>query len=556
VFTALSFLLSGIFSLAGYRMVSPIKYLCFNQKMIRFIPLIFVLLSLLLVVFFGSLLGAGLLLPLALVGIWDVVQRKHSLYRNYPLIGHLRDFGEQIRPQIHQYFIESDTEGKPFDREQRSLVYRRAKNTMDTLPFGTERDVTTVGYESLNHSIKPASIPEHKRRVTIGNHQCTQPYSSSLLNISAMSFGSLSSAAIRALNKGAQIGGFAHDTGEGGLSPYHLEYGGDIIWEIGTGYFGCRTDSGDFDPEQFAEKAGISQVKMIEIKLSQGAKPGHGGILPAAKISAEIASARGVPVSKDCISPAQHKAFDSPMGLLHFLQRLRELSQGKPVGFKLCIGHRHEFLAICKAMLDLKIYPDFIVIDGKEGGTGAAPAEFVDHVGTPLRGGLSFAHNALVGTGLRQHIQLGASGKVVSGFDMAMCLALGANWCNAARGFMLALGCLQSQKCHTNRCPVGIATQDKRRQRGLVVEDKYQRVVNFQNHTVQSLFDLATAAGVASPQELWLHHFQRRNPNGDVVPLETFLALCDSELITKKALGKLWSTPWERARSHTFLPVL
>lgn len=522
--------------------------------MIRYIPFGLILLGFLAAVISGSMLWAAILLPFILVGLWDLMQAGHSLYRNYPVIGHIRKLAEQIRPQILQYFVENDTEGRPFSREQRSLVYQRADNGEDSLPFGTELEVTAVGYESLNHSIAPLAVQEHNRRIDIGNDQCTNKYSSSLLNISAMSFGALSAAAIRALNKGARAGGFAHDTGEGGLSNYHLENGGDIIWEIGTGYFGCRTESGDFDPGVFAEKALLPQVKMLEIKLSQGAKPGHGGILPAAKVSAEIAATRGVEVGRDCISPPYHTAFDSPLGLLAFVQQLRELSQGKPVGFKLCIGHRWEFLAICKAMLATQIYPDFIVIDGKEGGSGAAPPEFADHVGTPLRGGLSFAHNALVGTGLRQHIQLGASGKIVSGFDMAICMALGANWCNSARGFMMALGCLQSQKCHTNKCPVGVATQDPLRQRGLIVEEKYLRVANFQRRTLASLCDLTAAAGLSSPQQLSLEHFQRRNPNGNVIILESTMKLDDSALLNDE-IPDLWRTAWQCATPDSFKPA-
>jgi len=521
--------------------------------MLRFLPFALIVLGFLLSLAFGWVLAGATLLVFVLLGAWDLLQTDSSLFRNYPVIGHIRVLAEQIRPQVQQYFIESDTEGKPFDRVQRSLVYRRAANSVDTLPFGTELDVSASGYESLNHSIAPRAIAEPNRRIDIGNDQCAQKYSSSLLNISAMSFGALSAAAIRALNKGARAGGFAHDTGEGGLSEYHLENGGDIIWEIGTGYFGCRTSSGGFDPGAFAEKASLAQVKMLEIKLSQGAKPGHGGILPGAKVSPEIAATRGVPAGQDCISPPQHKAFDTPIGLLEFVQRLRELAQGKPVGLKLCIGHRWEFLAICKAMRETGIYPDFIVIDGKEGGTGAAPEEFVDHVGTPLRGGLTFAHNALIGTGLRQHVRLGASGKVVSGFDLAMCLALGANWCNAARGFMMALGCLQSQKCHTNRCPVGVATQDTYRQRGLVVEEKYRRVANFHRHTVNSLFELAAAAGLSSPQELELEHFQRRAPNGDIIRFTTSLRLDDSALIDGD-IPAAWQVPWNQANPASFRP--
>ena len=521
--------------------------------MIRFVPFSLLCILLFIAITTHSTLWTLLTLPLFILGLWDLFQSKNSLYRNYPIIGHIRTLSEQIRPQIHQYFVESDTDGKPFNQVQRSLVYHRANSNVDSLPFGTELDVVAVGYESMNHSIAPAVVLAHDRRIIIGNKQCSQPYSSSLLNISAMSFGSLSAAAIRALNKGAQLGGFAHDTGEGGLSNYHLENGGDIIWELGTGYFGCRSSDGHFDPELFTQKAILPEVKMIEVKLSQGAKPGHGGILPAAKVSLEISQTRGVPMGQDCISPPQHSAFSTPIELLLFLQKLRELSQGKPVGFKLCIGHRWEFLAICKAILETQITPDFIVIDGKEGGTGAAPPEFVDHVGMPLRGGLTFAHNALVGTGLRQSIQLGASGKVVSGYDMALSMALGANWCNAARGFMFALGCLQSQKCHTNACPVGIATQDRHRQRGLVVEEKYQRVVNFHKHTLESLCELTAASGLSSPQELWLHHFQRRAPNGDMAALEMPMKLDHAQLLGEH-IPMAWQSDWQMSNPNSFKP--
>lgn len=522
--------------------------------MLRFIPVFLLITALLVALSIGSGLAILVLSALCVLGVWDVWQTKHSLNRNYPIIGHIRWLAEQIRPQIRQYFIESDTEGRPFDREQRSLVYARAKNTVDVMPFGTERDVGALGFEWLNHSMAPVVVPESNRRIMIGNEQCKQPYSASLLNISAMSFGALSAAAIHALNKGAQIGGFAHDTGEGGLSPYHLEHGGDIIWEIGTGYFGCRNSEGGFDEVEFRKKALLPQVKMIEIKLSQGAKPGHGGILPAAKISAEISAIRGVPMDKDCVSPPYHSAFHTPIELLQFVQQLRQLSDGKPVGFKLCIGHPWEFLAICRAMLETKIYPDFIVIDGKEGGTGAAPPEFVDHVGTPLHDGLSFAHNALIGTGLRSKVMLGASGKVVSGFDMAMCLALGANWCNAARGFMLALGCLQSQKCHTNKCPVGIATQDKSRQRGLVVPDKAQRIAQFHDHTMRSLCDLSGAAGLNSPQEIMQDIFYRRSSTGDALILHERLQLSDGDLLAD-TVPPLWQSGWKKADPHSFRPI-
>lgn len=480
-------------------------------------------------------------------GIWDVVQTRHSLARNYPIIWALRYLFESIRPQIRQYLIESDTDGTPFDREQRSLVYQRAKNDVDVVPFGTERDVKSVGYEWLNHSMFPAAKPAEAMRIDIGGPDCKQPYSSSVLNISAMSFGSLSAAAIRALNSGAKIGGFAHDTGEGGISPYHLEHEGDIIWEFGTGYFGCRNDDGTFSPERFRERAANPQIRMIEIKLSQGAKPGHGGILPGQKVSPEIAATRGVPVGVDCVSPSQHSAFRTPVEMMQFIGSLRELSNGKPVGFKLCIGHRWEFLALCKAMLHTGIYPDFIVIDGKEGGTGAAPVEFTDHVGTPRREGLLIAVNALIGCGIRDRIRIGVSGKIVSGFDMAVAMAMGADWCNSARGFMFALGCLQSQKCHTNECPVGVTTQDAARQRGLVVEHKAERVANFHRHTVNALTDLVCAAGLQHATELTPAHIQRRLSSNQTANLaDTYEWLEPGQLINGTATGG-WKVDWERA---------
>jgi glutamate synthase domain-containing protein 2 len=492
---------------------------------------------------------------LALWGLWDVLQTRHSLARNYPIIWAVRYFFESIRPQIRQYLIESDTDGTPFDREQRSLVYQRAKNSNDVAPFGTERDVGAIGFEWMNHSIYPAEKSDTPMRIEIGGSQCTQPYSSSVLNISAMSFGALSGQAIRALNLGANLGDFAHDTGEGGLSPYHLEHGGDIIWEFGTGYFGCRTPDGAFDPERFRERAAHPQVRMIEIKLSQGAKPGHGGILPGRKVTPEIAAIRGVEAGVDCVSPARHTAFDSPATMMEFIARLRELSLGKPIGFKLCIGHRWEFLALCKAMIETEIYPDFIVIDGKEGGTGAAPVEFSDHVGTPRREGLFIAVNALQGCGIRDMIKLGVSGKIVSGFDMVVTMAMGADWCNSARGFMFALGCLQSQKCHTNRCPVGVATQDPARQRGLVVKEKAQRVANYHRHTVNALADLVCAAGLRHATQLTPGNVQCRLTSKDTATLnDTYEWLEPKQLIDGGAQNG-WLADWRRASVNSFAPI-
>jgi glutamate synthase domain-containing protein 2 len=447
---------------------------------------------------------------LTALGTLDLLQTKHAILRNYPISAHLRFLLEEIRPEMRQYFFEDEKHGLPFSRDKRAVVYQRAKMVLDKRPFGTQYDVYADGFEWLQHSVAPRPPGRAPFRVTIGGPDCGKPYSASVFNISAMSFGALSPNAIRALNAGARKGNFAHDTGEGGFSRYHEEKGGDIIWEIGSGYFGCRKPDGSFCAEKFAEIAIKPQIKMVELKLSQGAKPGHGGVLPAAKVSREIAQTRGVPLGKDCISPAGHSAFATPIGLLQMIADMRRLSGGKPAGFKLCVGHPWEFLAICKAMIETNIYPDFIVVDGKEGGTGAAPLEFIDHLGMPLRDGLSFVHNALTGIGARDRIKIGASGKVVSAFDIARAMALGADWCNAARGFMFALGCIQSQSCHTDRCPTGVATQDRTRQRALVVSDKQTRVANFHAATLHSLVELTAAAGLDHPNEFDLHHFSRR----------------------------------------------
>ena len=469
-----------------------------------FYSLIIISLILLYLGFYNSFYLWFLLLtaPLIGLGIWDLWQPRHNILRNYPLLGHFRWIFEDIRPQIHQYLIESNTDGRPFNRDDRTVVYERSKDRGGIKPFGTENDVYANEYRWINHSIAAKPYDKELYRVEIGNGQCTKPYSSSVLNISAMSFGSIGPNAVEALNRGAYQGQFAHDTGEGGISSYHKKHDGDLIWEIGTGYFGCRTKDGRFDDDLFAEQANLNQVKMIEIKLSQGAKPGKGGMLPASKVNQEVASARKIAVGENCISPSYHSAFSTPIELLEFITKLRILSGGKPVGFKLCIGERFEFLAICKAMLETKIYPDFIVVDGAEGGTGAAPLEFSDHVGTPLREGLLFVQNALVGCNLRERIKIAASGQITTGFGMALNMALGADWCNAARGFMFALGCVQSQKCHTDKCPTGIATQDPRRQRAIVVEDKASRVVNFHHHTVWALGEMVASAGLYHPTEL------------------------------------------------------
>ena len=463
-------------------------------------------------------LGAAGLFLFAL-GLQDVRQTQQAVRRNYPLTGRLRYALEYIRPEIRQYFLENDEEKIPFSRNQRALVYQRSKIQNDKRGFGTVKDMYASGVEWMGHSVAPVHPSPETFRIKVGGEHCTQPYEISVFNISAMSFGSLSANAILALNRGAKMGGFAHDTGEGSISEYHREHGGDLIWEIGSGYFGCRTIDGRFDGEKFAQNARAEQVRMIEIKLSQGAKPGHGGVLPAAKVSPEISRTRGVPMGQDCISPAAHSEFSTPLELIEFIGRLRTLSGGKPVGFKLCVGQPWEWFAIVKAMVKTGVTPDFIVVDGAEGGTGAAPVEFSDHVGMPLRDGLRLVHNTLRGVGLRDKIKIGASGKVVSAFDIVRCLALGADWCNSARGFMFALGCIQSRHCHTDACPTGVATQDPGRQRALVVGDKAQRVNNFHRNTLANLADLLGAAGLSHPDQVTESHIMMRTGSGAAQPL-------------------------------------
>jgi len=502
---------------------------------------------------FGLL--AAIALVFAMVGVHDLVQTRHAILRNYPITAHLRFLLEDIRPEMRQYFFEADTDGAPFARDKRAIAYQRAKRDLDKRPFGTQYDVYQERYEWLLHSLAPVEVPKADLRVLIGP-ECAQPYSASVLNISAMSYGALSANAIRALNRGAQAGGFAHDTGEGGISPYHREAGGDLIWEIGSGYFGCRTRDGQFDPAGFAAAAQAPQVKMVELKLSQGAKPGHGGVLPAAKVTAEIAAIRGIPMGQDCISPPRHSAFSTPIGLLEMIARMRELSGGKPAGFKLCIGHPWEFLAICKAMVATGITPDFIVVDGKEGGTGAAPLEFMDHVGMPLRDGLTFVHGALIGTGLRDRVRLGASGKIVSAFDMARAMALGADWCNAARGFMFAVGCIQAQNCHTDRCPTGVATQDPRRGRAIVVPDKAERVANFHSATLRALGELVGAAGLDHPGQLRPVHFRHRTKGDGATDFAGLYPLPQpGQLLSDPAALPRYAADWARARADSFAPA-
>ena len=491
---------------------------------------------------------------LSLVGVTDLMQKTHTLPRNYPVIAHLRYFLESIGPEIRQYFIEADNDERPFSRQQRSLVYQRAKNTLDKRPFGTQLDLYADKYEWINHSLAPTDVASHDFRIVIGGSRA-QPYSASVFNISAMSFGSLSANAIRALNEGARRGNFFQDTGEGSISQYHRENGGDIVWEIGSGYFGCRGADGMFSEEKFVANACTAQVKMIEVKLSQGAKPGHGGVLPGVKVSPEIAAARGVPVGVDCVSPARHSAFSTPVELLQFVDRLRRLSGGKPTGFKLAIGHPWEWFAIAKAMRETGVLPDFIVVDGGEGGTGAAPLEFTDHVGAPLREALLLVHNTLVGLELRQHIRIGAAGKVITAFDIARTLALGADWCNAARGYMFALGCIQSLSCHTDRCPTGVATQNQQRQKALVPIDKATRVHQFHENTLMALRELIAAAGLSHPEELGPEHIIRRVSSTEVRSLSVLHRFMEPGELLGETMPDhpAFQAFWRDARSDSFI---
>jgi glutamate synthase domain-containing protein 2 len=492
--------------------------------------------------------------PVIALGMFDVLQTRSSLLRIYPVLGHGRYLFEELRPEIQQYFVESDLNGTPYPREFRSLIYQRAKGARDTVPFGTQRDVDRVGYEWMSQTLAPRPIPAQEPRVRVGGPDCSQPYDASHLNISAMSFGSLSKNAILALNGGARIGGFAHNTGEGGLSPYHLEPGGDLIWQIGTGYFGCRTPEGRFDPKAFAEKSRIEAVKMIEIKLSQGAKPGHGGILPAAKVTREIAMIRGVPPGEDVVSPPAHAEFSTPQGLLEYVAKLRELSGGKPVGFKLCIGQRTEFLGICKAMLTTGIVPDFITVDGAEGGTGAAPVELSNSVGMPMRDGVLFVNNALRGIGVRDRVRVIAAGRLSSAFHLIRAIALGADLCNAARAMMFALGCIQARKCNTNQCPVGVATQQRFRAQGLVVADKAQRVANFHRDTIQAFLELVACAGVADASELSPHHVTRRTDATTCKAYDEIYEYLPMGCLPDGASGyPKWDALWDRAVEDRFL---
>jgi len=491
--------------------------------------------------------------PILLVALHDLLQRRHSLLRSFPVIGHGRFLMEAVRPEIQQYFVESNIDGTPFSREFRSVIYQRAKGDRDTLPFGTQRDVRRVGYEWVNHSLAPKTPNDARCRINVGGHGCTAPYSASYLNVSAMSFGALSKNAIMALNGAAKQGGFAHNTGEGGLSCHHLAPGGDIIWQVGTGYFGCRTCDGEFDAEMFTTQSRLPVVKMIEIKLSQGAKPGHGGILPAAKVTQEIADIRGVAVGKDVISPPAHTAFTTPTGLLEFVAKLRELSGGKPVGFKLCLGHRKEFLGICKAMVETKLLPDFITVDGTEGGTGAAPMELSNSVGMPMRHGLRLVHNALRGIGVRPDIRIIAAGKVVTGFHMVRTMALGADMCNAARAMMFALGCIQARRCNANDCPVGVATQDPWRYSALNVADKTKRVAHYHASTIQSFREMLGVMGLDSPDQIQPCHLaQQVSPSRVKHFGEIYAELPEGALLESGSAASEWREDWQAASASRF----
>lgn len=496
-----------------------------------------------------------LIAPLIVMGIQDIRQDKQSIRRNFPVLGRLRYVFEDLRPKIQQYFIESNTDGAPISRNERSVIYQRAKKQIDTISFGTQLDVYAEGYEWMTHSIVPKDfhILDHNPRVRIGGKECQQPYDMSILNISGMSFGSLSPNALLALNGGAKIGGFAHNTGEGGISPYHLQPGGDLVWQIGTGYFGARDDDGNFSDETFRQNATHPNVKMIEIKLSQGAKPGHGGILPAKKNTPEIAAIRNVKVGTTVFSPPYHSAFGTPLELIEFVKRLRKLSEGKPIGFKLCIGRKDEFLSICKAMVQLNTYPDFITIDGGEGGTGAAPPEFSNSVGMPLLDALAFADNALRGFGIRQEMKLIASGKILTGFHLVRAMALGADACNSARAMMMALGCIQALECNKNTCPSGVATQDPYYMKGLVVEDKTLRVANYHKHTVESFVELLGAAGLDRPDKINRTHVYRRVLMNQVKTYaEIFPILVDGCLLNETDMPIDYADYMKRASAESF----
>ena len=500
-------------------------------------------------------IGAAIFGLLALLGLYDLFQMRHTLWRNYPIMARVRWIAEELRPFFRAYIVESDTEGRPFNHEERSMVYRRAKNVSSVEPFGSQLDIDRPPYEWLSHSIAARHPKTEDPRVMVGAPGTAKPYSASVFNISAMSFGSLGAHAVEALNRGAAKGGFYHDTGEGGVSRYHRAGGGDLVWELGSGYFGCRAPDGSFDAERFRDVAADDQIKMIEIKLSQGAKPGHGGVLPGTKVTPEIAEARGIPIGQTCFSPPAHTSFSTPTGLMDWVGQLRELSGGKPVGMKFCVGNRWEVLAICKAIIATGIKPDFIVVDGGEGGTGAAPAEFMDHVGAPLRQGLVLVRNALVGCGLKDDIRLAASGKQISAFSMAASMALGADWINTARGFMFSLGCIQSLNCHNNTCPTGIATTDTSRQRGLVIPDKAERVYNFHRNTVRALMEVVGSAGCEHPGELTPRHIMHRVTEDIAEPGHRAYKLLDTGVLLDDPGSTPLTREWSMAQAESFEPV-
>ncbi|TRX54025.1 FMN-binding glutamate synthase family protein [Thalassomonas sp. M1454] len=499
------------------------------------------------VIFFAATLAY------TIVGYYDLNYSKHTLNRLYPVVAYIRYFLESYRVEIQQYFIANDTEERPFNREQRSLVYQRAKNVRDTVAFGTQRNLIENNYLSLMHSMSPKDASEVAKTVTFGGPDCLQPFTASYLNISAMSFGSLSANAIEALNLGAKKAGCYHNTGEGGISPYHLKHGGDLVWQIGSGFFGCRDEAGNFCPDRFAEKANNPQVKMIEIKLSQGAKPGHGGVLPAAKITDEIAAIRHIAKDKDCISPAINPECTTPLALLNFVKTLRELSKGKPIGFKLCLGNPVEFLGICKAMLETGITPDFITVDGAEGGTGAAPIEFANRLGVTCLEGVSIIDNALVGIGLRDKIRIIASGITASSFDLLSKIAIGADTVNAARTMMMAIGCIQTKHCNTNLCPTGIATQDPVRGKAINIEEKSDRVRNFHHNTLESFYELVGSMGLDDPAKLTPNMLKRRTPYGLLMSTGGLVKpLGHKSLLDDKYDCGAWSQWWQQASSESF----
>ncbi len=523
----------------------------------RYVFYIVSLLVLAAVIVFSFVFGVNVLywlflvVPLIGVGIYDVFSR-HNVLTNYPVIGHIRYMLEFISPEIRQYFLEDDKSGRPFNRQQRNLIKARGRGEGGTHPFGTEYDVDETGYRFAPHTIAVKDAEDGAERVTIGGPQCKHPYNSSRLNISAMSYGALSPQAIMAMNKGAKLGNFAQDTGEGGLSPYHLKYGADVIWEIGSGYFGCRTKDGNFNPDHFKEKATKGEIKMIEIKLSQGAKPGHGGLLPAAKVNEEIAKTREVPAHQDCLSPASHPEFNTPRGLLEFVAKLRELCGGKPVGFKLCIGKRSEFMGICKAIIETGIKPDFITVDGAEGGTGAAPVELSDNVGLMIDEALPFVHSVLTGLDLRKDIRVIASGKVVNGFDVTHKLALGADVCNVARPMMFAVGCIQALRCDTNTCPTGVTTQDPKRARAVDVEERGEHVRRYHEHTIQSFLMLLGVVGCSHPDQLTPAHMMRRGPDHTAFTYDQIYDYCKPGDLLEDRIPDSFKREWEMAAVDHF----